>query len=111
MAWEIKKDCFAYNEICESCKALDDLYYAKEKCSFYKPGKSVNQTNKTNEFYRNRLQQWFDRYYGKYAGSAEFYPDPSYNIWEFYIPEMNQIITLTCSHYGRITTNRREVNE
>lgn len=44
---EVKKDCFAYEEkenkntnvgperIC-ICKALDDLYCAKEKCKFYK---------------------------------------------------------------------------
>lgn len=36
---EIKKDCFAYKN--NNCTALNDLYCAKEKCSFYKTRKQL----------------------------------------------------------------------
>ena len=36
---EIKKDCFADKN--NNCTALNDLYCAKEKCSFYKTHKQL----------------------------------------------------------------------
>lgn len=33
---EIKRDCFAYDERRNNCKALTDLYCEFEKCNFYK---------------------------------------------------------------------------
>lgn len=36
---DVKTDCFAYKN--GHCVALNDLYCAKEKCSFYKPMKDV----------------------------------------------------------------------
>ena len=36
---EIKKNCFAYKN--NNCTALNNLYCAKEKCSFYKTHKQL----------------------------------------------------------------------
>ena len=43
--FKVKTDCFAYRpgkpDPKDRCCALNDLYCAKEKCSFYKPKKEV----------------------------------------------------------------------
>ncbi len=33
---EVKKDCFAYEEITGKCRALTELVCKNKKCSFYK---------------------------------------------------------------------------
>lgn len=33
---KIKKDCFAYDKVRNSCKALKELYCRFEDCNFYK---------------------------------------------------------------------------
>lgn len=42
--FEVKKDCFAYDETKVSdkdrCKALNELYCRKENCRFYKKSKN-----------------------------------------------------------------------
>jgi hypothetical protein len=38
--FEVKKDCFAFKN--GDCIALNDLYCAKEKCSFYKSKEEYN---------------------------------------------------------------------
>lgn len=38
---EVKRDCFAYDERRDNCKALKSLYCEFEKCNFYKTKKEV----------------------------------------------------------------------
>lgn len=40
--FEIKKDCFAYNDNLNSCNVLSCLLCAEKKCSFYKEKSKVD---------------------------------------------------------------------
>ena len=112
MSVDIKTDCFAYDSRTISCNALNELYCLHDdRCAFYKTSCCKNDTIKADAFYQDRLRRWFDHHYGKFADTAELFPDPAYNAWEFYIPELKQIITMRCSEYGRVTVERKEVNE
>lgn len=44
--FEVKKDCFAYNDIKNNCNALKELYCVKENCKFYKTKKCKNNEKK-----------------------------------------------------------------
>lgn len=57
---------------------------------------------KTDKWYRDRLNAYFNSHYGKYEYDAEWYIDTEPNVWRFYIPVFNEIITLICDEDGRV---------
>lgn len=115
MFYEPKRDCFAYDPRSNDCEALNCLYCKTEgKCAFYKPediGHANGPIEHTEGYYKFRLQQYFDEHYGKYADEAEFFEDPAYNTWEFYIPSRSEVIKLKCSPIGRVTVLRKAVGK
>lgn len=66
-------------------------------------------TIKTERFYRNKLQQYFNKKYLNYADTAEYYVDPDINVWKFDIYELGVGITLTCDDYGVVTETRKQL--
>jgi hypothetical protein len=54
----------------------------------------------SNEFYHNKLLEYFDKNYDDECG---FYPNPAPNIWKFYNPWIGADIYLTCMDDGVIT--------
>ena len=56
-------------------------------------------------YYRRRLQRYFDEHYKEYEEQIEFYPDPAPNAWKFIIPELSQIIRLSCSEDGNVVAS------
>ena len=52
------------------------------------------------KWYQRRLAKYFTENYDKYEDFAEFYNDPAYNQWLFYIPQLNKNIVLTCNNDG-----------
>lgn len=112
MFCEPRKDCFAYDKVCDKCRALDDLYCRKElTCAFYK--KDINDIPDTRSemYYKFRLEQYFKDHYGKYADEVEYFPKASSNSCEFFIPSRGEIIKLLCSPQGRITALRKAVSK
>lgn len=61
---------------------------------------------KTEKFYNNRLQKYFDKFYGHYDEVAEFYVNPAINRWEFNIPELELCVELVCYDNGKIFEKR-----
>ena len=62
---------------------------------------------RTERFYHNKLQQYFNRKYLNYADVAEYYIDPDINIWKFIIRELGVVVTLTCDNDGHIEEKRK----
>lgn len=44
--YEVKKDCFAYNQMMNGCTALKRLYCKEENCKFYKTKKQLDDERK-----------------------------------------------------------------
>ena len=63
--------------------------------------------NKTEQYYNERLQKYFDRHYIVYSETAEFYVNPAINKWKFNIPELGFEVTLTCNDIGFVIEKRR----
>ena len=61
---------------------------------------------RTERFYRNKLQQYFNRKFLNYADTAEYYVDSDINMWRFIIPELGIDVTLTCDNDGYVTEKR-----
>lgn len=61
---------------------------------------------RTERFYCNKLQQYFNRKFLNYADTAEYYVDPDINMWRFIIPELGIDVTLTCDNDGYVTEKR-----
>lgn len=61
--------------------------------------------------YQRRLERYFDKHYGEYADSAEWYPDISKNQWMFDIPELRKRVTLTCGADGKVEERVRSLNQ
>lgn len=57
---------------------------------------------KSERFYYDRLQRYFDEHYGEYDDSAEYYNNPAPNQWKFYIPELGVVVLLTCDDQGEV---------
>lgn len=47
--------------------------------------------------YDRRLQRYFDKHYGQFDETAEWFVDHAPNEWKFFIPELEQVVTLICS--------------
>lgn len=65
--------------------------------------------NKTDRFYRNKLQQYFNKKFLDYADTAEYYVDPDINIWKFIIRELGVEVTLTCDNDGHVEEMRKRL--
>lgn len=61
--------------------------------------------------YQRRLQRYFDKHYGEYDESAEWYPDGAPNRWRFDIPELHQEVTLVCGSDGKVEETVRKMNQ
>lgn len=66
-------------------------------------------TLRTERFYRNKLQQYFNKRYLDYADVAEYYVDPDINVWKFDIYELGVGITLICDNDGVVTETRKQL--
>ena len=69
-------------------------------------GKYMNKevmVMKAEWWYDSKLQRYFDKHYGAYDETAEYYVNPAPNIWLFDIPELGMTIELTCDDKGLIT--------
>ena len=66
-------------------------------------------TLRTERFYRNKLQQYFNKRYLDYADVDEYYVDPDINVWKFDIYELGVEITLTCDNDGVVTETRKQL--
>ena len=64
---------------------------------------------RTDRFYRNKLQQYFNKKFLNYADVAEYYVDPEINIWKFIIRELGIEVTLTCDNDGAVTEKRKQL--
>lgn len=58
---------------------------------------------RSDDWYRKRLQKYFDEHYGIYEYVAEFFVNPAPNQWKFNIPGRGLTITLTCNYLGDVT--------
>lgn len=65
---------------------------------------------KTEKYYQNRLQRYFNRNFGAYEETAEFYVNPVINKWRFIIRELDLEVTLTCNDIGWVVEKRRLLN-
>lgn len=61
--------------------------------------------------YQRRLERYFDRYYGEYEDSIEWYPDISENQWMFDVSELRKRVTLTCGADGKIEERLRNFDQ
>ena len=43
----------------------------------------MTQLRQSEKFYNTKLQNYFDKYYSRYAETAEFYVNPEINKWRF----------------------------
>lgn len=111
MICDPKTDCFAYDKECHDCRALNGLYCRTEgRCAFYKKESDCVNAEGTNGYYKYRLQQYFDEHFGQFADEADFFPDPAFNTWEFFIPSKCEIVKLKCSSVGRVSVLRKKVS-
>lgn len=60
---------------------------------------------RSETWYNHKLQKYFNEHYFKYEETAEYYVNPSINVWKFDIPEKGVRVTLTCEDNGRIVEN------
>lgn len=63
--------------------------------------------SRSERFYYNKLQRYFDQHYGEYEraeyeDSVEYYINPAPNQWKFYIPELGVVVILTCDDRGKV---------
>lgn len=63
--------------------------------------------SKTDRFYRNKLQLYFDEHYAEYEDTVEYYNNPAPNQWKFYIPELSVVVTLICDDLGGVTAKAK----
>ena len=61
---------------------------------------------RTERFYSNYLQRYFDEHYGQYDETAEFFPNPEIYKWKFYIPELDRTVLLVCLDDGYVIEKR-----
>ena len=66
---------------------------------------------RSEKFYNNRLQRYFDEHYGayerdEYEDEVEYYVNPAMNQWKFYIPELGVVVILTCDDSGDVSEIR-----
>lgn len=64
---------------------------------------------KSESFYNRKLQRYFDRHFGDYEETAEFYVNPAINKWKFIIPELGIEVLLTCNDIGWVIEKRERV--
>lgn len=64
---------------------------------------------RTERFYHNKLQQYFNRKYLDYADVTEYYVNPKINIWKFIIRKLGIEVTLTCDNDGVVTEIRKQL--
>lgn len=64
---------------------------------------------KTEKYYHDRLQRYFDRNYAPYDETAEFYVNPAINKWKFKIPELGFVVVLTCNDIGWVIEKRERI--
>ena len=64
---------------------------------------------KSEKWYHERLQKYFDRTFGAYEESAEWYVNPAPNKWKFIIPELEIVVTLTCNNIGWVIEKRDKI--
>lgn len=64
---------------------------------------------KTSRYYMERLQKYFDNYWGAYGDSAGWLVNPKPNQWQFIIMDLGLKITLTCNDNGRVSERREHV--
>lgn len=57
---------------------------------------------RTERFYRNYLQRYFNENYGSYEETTEFFPNPEIYKWKFYIPELGRTVLLICLDDGDV---------
>ena len=57
---------------------------------------------RTEKFYKNRLNKYFNEHYPDYEETAEWYVDPAPNEWMFEIPGRGKIL-LICNDNGKVT--------
>ena len=64
---------------------------------------------RSEKWYEVRLAYYFEREFGAYEKTAEWYNNPAPNKWKFNIPELELTITLTCDNRGRVTETREKL--
>ena len=64
---------------------------------------------KPERYYYVRLKRYFDRNFGAYEETAEFYVDPDINKWKFIIPELKIEVLLTCNDIGHVIERRERL--
>lgn len=64
---------------------------------------------RTEQYYHGRLKRYFDRNYGPYEETAEFYNNPAINKWKFIIRELGIEVELTCRYDGRVFEKRNRI--
>lgn len=57
---------------------------------------------KTERFYQNHLQKYFDKHFKEYENTVEYFVDPAPNQWKFTIPELDQTILRVCEDSGKV---------
>lgn len=53
----------------------------------------------SNKVIDSKLKKAFDKHFGEYECSAEWYNNPSDNVWKFDIPELRKQILIICDEY------------
>lgn len=66
-------------------------------------------SNKSEKYYNDRLQRYFDRHYIEFSETAEFYVNPAVNKWKFIIPELGFEVILTCNDIGWVVEKRNKI--
>ena len=57
---------------------------------------------KTERFYQNHLQKYFDKHFKEYENTIEYFVDPALNQWKFTVPELDETIILVCEDSGKV---------
>lgn len=65
---------------------------------------------KSERWYHEKLQRYFDRNFGPYGETAEWYNNPAPNKWKFIIPELEIVVTLTCNNIGWVIEKRDKID-
>ena len=64
---------------------------------------------KTDKWYRDRLNAYFNLHFWRYEDEIEWHVDPKPNMWRFDIPKFNKTVTLVCNDDGRIEEEEEHV--